>query len=150
MGVLGEMPGHRGLLVVASPEEVETTPGVVVFRFGAQLFFANAETFRQEVVHLVESTRPEPHWFVLDAEVISDIDTTGADTLRRVLSCLEARGLTFAISRLSPSVRSLLVRYELLDEIGDEHLFETNRDALEAFQRLTVQTVPSVSDATAE
>jgi MFS superfamily sulfate permease-like transporter len=68
---------------------------------------------------------------------ISDIDTTGAGSLRQTLDCLDARHITFALTRVEASVRQLLGRYELLERIGDGHIFETNRDALEAFQRDT-------------
>ncbi len=54
-GVLGALPGLRGFLVIDDPSRVHSTPGLVVFRFGAQLFFANVETFRQPVAHLVSS-----------------------------------------------------------------------------------------------
>jgi MFS superfamily sulfate permease-like transporter len=148
-GVLGELPSHRGFLVIDEPANVETTPGLVVFRFAAQLFFANAETFHQQVVHLVESTRPTPRWFVLDAEAISDIDTTGADTLQHVLEYLHQQGVIFAITRVSEPVRQLLVRYDVLPRVGNDHVFETNPDALDAFQGEEARpTGPSI-DATA-
>ena len=62
---------------------IATVPGILVYRFGAALFFANAHTFTDDVKQMVGDCRPTPRWFVLDAEAISDIDTTAADALHR-------------------------------------------------------------------
>ena len=102
--VLGELPDHRGQLVAGDPDQLFTLPGLVIYRFGAALFFANADTFRRDVQRLIETSVPAPTWFVLDAEAISDIDTTGCDTLARVLDDLQQRGVTFAMTRVAPSI----------------------------------------------
>jgi MFS superfamily sulfate permease-like transporter len=134
-GVLGELPGHHGHLVVGGPDQLVTLPGLVIYRFGAALFFANSEAFRHDVEHLVQTAEPVPAWFVLDAEAISDIDATGCDTLSRVLDQLQQRGVTMGLTRVAPEVRALLGHYELLDRIGEQHVYETNQAAVEAYRQ---------------
>jgi MFS superfamily sulfate permease-like transporter len=105
----------------------------VIYRFGAQLFFANAESFHTEIEQIVETTQPPVQTFVLDAEAIDDIDTTGAEALEHVINIMKARSITFNMARVSEEVRDLLVIYELMEKIGEEHLFASNQFALEAF-----------------
>ena len=147
--VLGELPDHRGQLVAADPEQLLTLPGLVIYRFGAALFFANADTFRRDVQRLVETSVPAPTWFVLDAEAISDIDTTGCDTLARALDDLQQRGVTFAMTRVAPSIHDLLRHYELLDRIGEEHLYRTNQDAVGAYLAASPPGTPTAPPAVA-
>ena len=84
---------------------------------------------------------PPPTWFVLDAEAISDIDTTGCETFAHVLDELQQRGVTVALTRATPSLLDLLQHYELLDRIATEHRFRTNQDAVVAY--LAAQPVAS-------
>ena len=74
-------------------------------------------------------------WFVLDGSAIHDMDTTGAAALRQVLTTLADCDVTFAISRASKSLQSVLKDYGLLDEIGGQRLYDTNREAVAAFRR---------------
>ena len=60
--------------------EAEHLPGLVIFRFDAPLFFANARTFRDQIRRLA-AAEPRPHWIVIAAEPITDVDTTAADML---------------------------------------------------------------------
>ena len=74
-----------------------------------------------------------PKWFVLDADAIVEMDSSGADALRQVLELLAERGVTFAVSRSHQKLRSLLENYDLLEQIGEDRLYATNRDAAAAF-----------------
>ncbi len=112
----------------AQPDE----SGLVVYRFGAPLYFANANLFLEEVEKLVTQGRTPLKAFVLDAEAMSDIDTTGAEVLHQVLSLLANRGVTFAAARANPQLVPLLRRYGLLDLIGESRLYPTNRHAVAA------------------
>jgi SulP family sulfate permease len=72
---------------------------------------------------------------VLDAGAVSDIDATGAEVLEQVIHYLKERGVTFGVSRASARIRGLLQIYGLLDQIGEERLYNTNREAAEAHSR---------------
>ncbi|HEV7476059.1 MAG TPA: sodium-independent anion transporter [Pyrinomonadaceae bacterium] len=84
-------------------------------------------------------------WFVLDAGAINDIDTSGEDTLHRVLTNLNQRDVTVAVSRANPRIRNLLAKYHLLKLIGEDRLYPSNRHAIAAFREETGQTTPATS-----
>ena len=111
--------------------------GLVIYRFGAPLYFANATLFREEVEELVTRSETSVEWFVLDAESMVDVDTTGAEALRQVLDLLAGRGVTFGLSRATPRLVEVLKHYGLLEQIGEDHLYPTNRHASEAYQHET-------------
>lgn len=116
-------------------------PGLVLFHFGAELFFANSNTFQDRVKQIVREAGDKVKWLVLDAEAITDIDTTGAEAVEHTIEFLKSEGITFAIARPEPPIPELLERYRLLDKIGKEHLFPTNQDAVEAYgKRLAVSS----------
>ena len=132
--VLREAPDGSHLV----PEEAGSAPdtsGLVVYRFGAPLYFANASLFEEEVEKLVTQATTPVEWLVLDLQAMVDVDTSGAEVLHQVLSGLADRGVTVAISRANPELLDLLKRYHLLDSIGDEHIYPTNRHALAAFRQ---------------
>jgi MFS superfamily sulfate permease-like transporter len=71
---------------------------------------------------------------------LADIDTSGEETLRQVLTTLTQRGVTVAVSRANPSTRDLLAKYLLLKLIGENRLYPSNRHAIAAFREETRQT----------
>ncbi len=112
-----------------------STPGLIVYRFTAPLYFANANLFSEEIEKLVTQAPTPVKWFVLDSSAIHDMDTTGEEAMRQVLAMLAERDVTFAVSRCSTPLQSILKDYGLLDEIGRQRLYDTNRDAVAAFRR---------------
>ena len=126
--------------VPASAGQASGVPGLVVYRFGAPLYFANATLFGEDVERLVAEAPAPVRWFVLDAEAIVDVDTSGAGVLRQTIVMLAKRNVTFAVSRADRSFRSWLERYELMRLIDQRHFYPTNRHAAEAF-RADVATV---------
>ena len=122
------------------PVEVDRGPdtsGLVVYRFGAPLYFANTTLFEEEVEKLVTQAATPVKWFVLDAEAMVDIDSSGAETLHQVLTSLTDRGVIIALSRANQTTTNLLVRYHLLELIGEKRLYPTNRHAVAAFRQET-------------
>ena len=122
------------------PVEVDRGPdtsGLVVYRFGAPLYFANTTLFEEEVEKLVTQAATPVKWFVLDAEAMVDIDSSGAETLHQVLTSLTHRGVTVALSRANQTTTNLLVHYHLLELIGEKRLYPTNRHAVAAFRQET-------------
>ncbi len=157
--VMAVLPDGRGYYahVDEGAHQIVTQPGLIIYRFGSSLYFANANTFTDEAQRLVEEAtakgddeRPsipissaseggrgigEVRWFVLDAEAINDIDTTGAEALRTVAEVLKKRGVTLALSRANPRVPGLLKAYDLDEAIPELLRFQTNRDAVAAFDK---------------
>ena len=130
--VLGWVPG-RGYHTVARNEgRAEQTPGVLVYRFEAPLFFANAEEFRDRVRHLVHGADPSLRWFVLDASSVTDVDTTAADALDRLIDELASRRISFAVADPIAPVKDLLARYGIVEHLAGGRFFETVEDAVAA------------------
>lgn len=127
----------EGHFISSEPPAAQTEPGLVIYRFSASLYFANANLFLEEVKRLVEIAQPPLRWFVLNAESINDIDTTGAQALEQVIELLHKRGITFALARAHKPMREWLERYELLEKIGERRLYATNHDAIAACRRET-------------
>ncbi len=131
--VLREAPDGSHLV----PDEAASAPdasALIVYRFGAPLYFANASLFEEEVEELVTQATTPVKWLVLDVEAMVDIDTSGAEVLHQVLSEMADRRVTVALSRANPELLDWLKRYNLLESIGDDHIYPTNRHALEAYR----------------
>jgi sulfate permease, SulP family len=118
-------------------DHAPVTPGIVIYRFGGSLYFANATLFEEEVEKLVAQAKTPVKWFLLDLEAMSDIDTTGEETLHQVLTWLAKRSVTVAVSRANPSITALLTHYHLIELIGKNRLYPTNRHAIQAFRNET-------------
>jgi SulP family sulfate permease len=128
---------------VPAPDE----SGLIVYRFESPLYFANANLFMEEVEKLVTQNSTPIKAFVLDAEAVTDIDTTGAEVLHQVLTLLAGRGVTFAVARANPQLPPLLMRYDLLELIGKNRLYPTNRHAVAAFRQECGQVMSEVAPA---
>jgi high affinity sulfate transporter 1 len=113
--------------VEAYPDAVQT-PGVVVFRWEAPLFFANASVFRQEIHQLVN--RFDAHWVVVQCEAITDIDVTAADMLERLDRELNQHGVHLVFVELRNRLYELLTRYGLLETLDQRHFYDSLDDAL--------------------
>jgi MFS superfamily sulfate permease-like transporter len=130
------------------PEATDHAPdvaGIIIYRFGAPLYFANATFFEEEVEKLVTQAATPITWFVLDAEAMVDIDTTGEESLHQVLTSLAQRGVTVAVSRANQPTVAWLTQYHLLELIGENRLYPTNRHALAAFRQERGQATPETA-----
>jgi SulP family sulfate permease len=117
----------------AEDGQIAASSGLLVYRFGAPLYFANANLFLEEVERLITQSPTPVSWFVLDAQAMVDVDTTGAGVLRQVITLLKKRDITFAVSRADRTFRSWLECYQLMGLIDPNHFYPTNRHAALAF-----------------
>jgi MFS superfamily sulfate permease-like transporter len=131
---LQEAPDGSHFLPVIDGQAAVSS-GLMVYRFGAPLYFANATLFLDDVERLVSEASTPVRWFVLDAQAMVDIDTTGAGVLRQAITLLKKQNITFAISRADRSFRSWLDRYHLMELIDPARFFPTNRHAAQAFRQ---------------
>jgi MFS superfamily sulfate permease-like transporter len=123
--VLGRVPGVKGYHDVTRHPEARQVPGLLLFRWDAPLFFANADTFRARVLACVAAA-PEPvRWVVVAAEPITDVDTTAAEALEELDAELTARGVELAFAELKGPVKDRLRRYGLAERIGRAFFFPT-------------------------
>jgi high affinity sulfate transporter 1 len=136
---LGRVPGLPGQHDRELHPEAEQLPDLVIFRFDAPLFFANARTFRDRIRALA-AAKPPPKWIVIAAEPITDIDTTAADMLGELDEELNAKGTSLVFAELKDPVRAKLERYELIGPLDPDHFFPTLDAAVEAFRERTGDT----------
>jgi MFS superfamily sulfate permease-like transporter len=133
---LGRVPGLPGQHDRQLHPEAEELPGLVIFRFDAPLFFANARTFRDQIRALAGAD-PRPEWIVIAAEPITDIDTTAADMLADLDEELNAAGTSLVFAELKDPVREKLERYELIGPLNPDHFFPTLEAAVRRFREKT-------------
>jgi len=131
--VLGQVAGRQGWHSVHASPDLEEAPGVVVFRWEAPLFFANAGMFRDQVRHLVVERRPS--WVVLQCQAITDVDVTAAEMLDRLDVELNSQGVHLAFVELRTRLQDLVCQYGLLETLDEEHFYETIDDALRDIDR---------------
>ena len=134
--VLGKVDGLEGYHDVHSYPDARRLPGLVIYRFDAPLFFANAKTFRDEVRTLAR-TEPRPRWILVAAEPITDVDTTASDVLHELDEELDGAGTHLVFAELKDPVRRKMDRYGLARQIEPRHFFPTLESAVSAYQAET-------------
>ena len=133
---LGRVDGLEGYHDIHSYPEASHLPGLVIYRFDAPLFFANAKTFRDEVRRLARAD-PAPAWIVIAAEPVTDVDTTASDVLEELDETLNAQGISLVFAELKDPVRRKIERYGLTRTIDPHHFFPTIESAIAAFRDQT-------------
>ena len=111
---------------------METEPGLIVYRFGADLFYANHNRFADEVRTLVERAPTPVRWFVVDAGAITDIDYSAAQSIRDLLEDLARQRVCMVFARVSQYLRSDMDRHQITASIGETRIFGTLHEALAA------------------
>jgi sulfate permease, SulP family len=112
----------------------QALPGLMIYRFHHGMYYANDESFSQEVHNLVDSAQPPLAWFCLDAVAIDDIDFSAAATLHEICNELKAKGVRLVLAEVAPDVRKQLDRSELTGVIGKDAFFETVVDVEAAYK----------------
>jgi SulP family sulfate permease len=131
--VLGQVGPSFTYRDVTNYEDAETVPGLVVYRFDAPLFFANAEVFRDQIRDIVRSAHSPVQQLVVSAEGITDMDVTGAEALGRVIEDLRDLEVRLTLARVRTSLQQTLRRLGLEKEIGLDNFFLTVADATRDF-----------------
>jgi len=137
--VMGKTPQVPGYHDVQRYPDAEQIPGLLMLRWDAPIFFANANIFRKVVREQVAATAPAPLWVLIAAEPVTDVDSTAADMLVDLDEELNATGIHLIIAELKDHVREKVVRYGLLDTIDNRHFYPTIEVAVEAFHHEAVQ-----------
>ena len=144
---------HTGILVAAEGGTWEikpavpgtfTEPGLVMYRFSAALFYANAGFFYEQIRDIVGPAPSPVRWLVVDAEAITNLDYTAARVVRQLHHDLADCGVTLAFARVAFFLQGDLDRHHLTEVIGQENIFPRIHDALGAYAR-RAQTTPQPS-----
>jgi MFS superfamily sulfate permease-like transporter len=142
LGYVDELKGWHS--AERHPSAVQQ-PGIIVYRWEAPLFFANAGSFRQQVRRLV---RHAPRWIVLQCEAVTDIDVTAAETLKMLDLELNAKGIHVAFVEMRTRLQELVLRYGLFETLDRDHFYASMEEALAAIA--TEEAAGGVSDTDAD
>jgi SulP family sulfate permease len=132
--VQGFVPGVAGMHDIEDYPEARLEPGLLVYRYDAPLFFANAEDFRARAMAAVDDNPDPVQWFVLNSEANVDVDLTALDAMEQLRQDLEARGIVFAMARVKQDLWVMLDAAGLLDKIGEDRIYPTLPTAVDAYR----------------
>jgi SulP family sulfate permease len=122
---------YRG---VDDKETALTEPGLIVYRFDAPLVFPNAAFFTERLEALIANAGPGLRCVILDAEAISDFDSTAAEALESLDADLERGGADLWVARANGPLRDLLTATGLTKRLGAEHIYPSVRAAVVAYR----------------
>jgi SulP family sulfate permease len=111
-----------------------TKPGLVLYRFGAALYYANASRFSDEIRAIVGASPTSVRWLIVDAEAITDVDYSAARVVEELKKYLTDAGVAFGFARLSWSTKADFDRHHLTETIGPSWMFNRLHDALDAYE----------------
>jgi high affinity sulfate transporter 1 len=131
--VLGRADDVKGYHDVTRYPDAKRIPGLVLFRWDAPLFFANAEEFADDVRQAIASSPTPVRWVVVAAEPITDLDTTAADVVKELDGELDAEGIDLRFAEMKDPVKDRLKRYALFERFGDDHFYPTVGAAVSAY-----------------
>jgi high affinity sulfate transporter 1 len=128
--VLGRAHGVKGYHDITRYPDARQIPGLVLFRWDAPLFFANAELFKERVLDAVAKSPTPVRWFVVAAEPVTSVDVTAADIVAELVEELRAKGIELCFAELKDPVKDKLKRFGLLAQLGDTCFFPTIEEAV--------------------
>jgi high affinity sulfate transporter 1 len=132
--ILGGVENIQGFHDITRHPNARTIPGLVLFRWDAPLFFANAELFNQRVLEAVASSATPVNCVVVTAEPVTSVDVTAADALATLQELLNAAGIRLCFAEMKGPVKDKLKRFELFDRLGSRNFFPTIEEAVNACQ----------------
>jgi MFS superfamily sulfate permease-like transporter len=131
--VLGRVDQVRGWHDITRYPEARRVPGLVLFRWDAPLFFANAELFHGHVLQAVADAPKPVHWIVVAAEPVTSVDVTAADMLAELDTELKDRQIELYFAEMKDPVKDKLKRFGLFTRFGAENFFATVGEAVDAY-----------------
>ena len=140
--VLGRVDGVKGYHDITRYPHARRVPGLVLFRWDAPLFFANADLFRDRVLDAVAASPTPVRWLVVGAEPVTSVDVTAADILAELDEALHAAGIDLCFAEMKDPVKDKLKRFGLFVRLGEQRFFATIGEAVSRY--LELQAVPWV------
>jgi high affinity sulfate transporter 1 len=131
--VLGRADGVKGYHDITRYPHARQVPGLVLLRWDAPLFFANAELFHERVLAAVASSPTPVRWLVVAAEPVTSVDVTAADMLAELDETLHAAGIELAFAEMKDPVKDKLKRFGLFTRFGEQGFFATLGEAVNAY-----------------
>ena len=131
--VLGRAEGVKGYHDITRYPDARLIPGLVLFRWDAPLFFANAELFQDRVLDAVATSPTPVRWLVVAAEPVTSVDVTSADMLAELDETLHAAGIELCFAEMKDPVKDKLKRFGLFARLGEETFFPTLGAAVSSY-----------------
>jgi MFS superfamily sulfate permease-like transporter len=131
--VLGRADGVKGYHDITRYPDARLIPGLVMFRWDAPLFFANAEQFHEHVHHAINDSPTPVRWFVVAAEPVTSVDVTAADMLAELDDELRRAGIELIFAEMKDPVKDKLRRFGLMERFGEGHFYATIGQTVDAY-----------------
>jgi high affinity sulfate transporter 1 len=131
--VLGRTDHVKGYHDITRYPEAHRLPGLVLFRWDAPLFFANAEFFHDRVLDAVATSPTPVRWLVIAAEPVTSIDVTAADIIGELDDTLHAAGVEMCFAEMKDPVKDKLKRFGLFTRLGEKTFFATIEEAVSSY-----------------
>jgi len=131
--VLGRVDGIRGYHDIQRYPHARLVPGLVLFRWDAPLFFANAELFQRRLLDAVANSPTPAQQVIVAAEPVTSIDVTSADVLAEVEQKLRASGIELRFAEMKDPVKDKLKRFEMMERFGAASFQPTVGAAVDAY-----------------
>jgi high affinity sulfate transporter 1 len=131
--VLGRVDDLKGYHDITRHPDAKRVPGLVLYRWDAPLFFANAEVFADRLRQAIAASPTPVRWVIVTAEPVTDLDTTAADVLQRLDEELAAEGIDLRFAEVKGRVKDRLKRYALFERFGSDHFYPTIGTAVRAY-----------------
>jgi hypothetical protein len=131
--VRGGVEGVKGYHDITRYPEARLIPGLVLFRWDAPLFFANAELFHERVLDAVASSPTPVRWLVVAAEPVTSVDVTAADAVSELDDTLRAARIELYFAEMKDPVKDKLKRFGLFARFGERTFFATLGEAVSAY-----------------
>jgi MFS superfamily sulfate permease-like transporter len=116
-------------------EQQQAVEGLLIYRFGSNLYFANEKSFTEEIIALAKNTH-SLKWFCISASNIEDVDFTSAEALKKVYTQLKKLDITLVLSDVVMPVMNELDRDGIIKIIGKDHIFKSVQDVIVAYKSL--------------
>ena len=134
--VLGRAHGVKGYHDITRYPDARQIPGLVLFRWDAPLFFANAEFFRERVLDAVAKSPTPVRWLVVAAEPVTSVDVSAGDTVAELDKALHAQGIELCFAELKDPVKDKLKRFGLFSQLGEQYFFPTIGSAVSSYLKI--------------
>ena len=118
----------------------QSAPGLIIFRYDAELFYANANRFVDDVQAIIDGAPDPVRWLILDASSLDDMDYSAGKSFQGLVEFLEARKIQLVLARVDTNLMSEMRKYGLDQRIGNDHIYGNLIDAYRAFEALPKPT----------
>src|SRR6185295_10678268 len=131
--VLGRVDRVKGYHDITRYPDAKRIPGLVLFRWDAPLFFANAEFFHERALDAVASSPTPVRWLVIAAEPVTSVDVTAADVVCELDDQLREAGIDLCFAEMKDPVKDKLKRFGIYTRLGESSFFPTIGEAVNAY-----------------